>query len=476
MKYLLLTLLVLITIGCSNSISSNKLNNLAFDDRSTAVYLINYSYSTLKLYDSHLDGGEWKIKPPDNIPFNTTVHMATQSNAWLTGAGGWVKYKADDGTILKFKWYNPYVGNNSYSEETSNKVYALNRKGSGSGNNASIEWYILNTDKNKNYSAIIMADPQPWRLNTGDPNSETNRQPWLNVNKKVSESILSHKANFHIVNGDLTEYGRAKTYNDYNDIYKKNNTLTLEGLGNHDYANNVGDCTVPEELEFSSDACAISAVLRMYKEINNYGGSVSNYSKDIKAYSGINSVEYIGSLAYSWDYGDVHYVQLHNYPTYQVKLFSQLKRGLLKKVVINKSLDWLENDLVDADSRGKITILNFHDARPSLNDGDSHFIDGSSKEDLDKFKKIIMSHNVKAIFVGHTHQQSFCHTESDAVFGNVPVYTAGALFNGDYYYINVKGKEINVSAYNGITGTPILVKDLGLIGQDGAKDPNCSFK
>lgn len=131
---------------------------------------------------------------------------------------------------------------------------------------------------------------------------------------------------------------------------------------------------------------------------------------------------------------------------------------------ITNSLDWLADDLAKADLRGKDTLINFHDARPASVDGDSHFIDKNHLTELSKFKSIITSHNVKAIFVEHTHQQAYCRAIDDTVFGNIPVYTSGALFNGDYYLINVQGKEISVKAYNGKTGSPVLVKDLGTIG------------
>lgn len=56
-------------------------------------------------------------------------------------------------------------------------------------------------------------------------------------------------------------------------------------------------------------------------------------------------------LACSWDYGDIHYVQLHNYPTCAVKLESWAEA--LYPVARKKSFDWLENDLVAARIRGK---------------------------------------------------------------------------------------------------------------------------
>ncbi|EJF74353.1 hypothetical protein ME7_01491 [Bartonella birtlesii LL-WM9] len=52
--------------------------------------------------------------------------------------------------------------------------------------------------------------------------------------------------------------------------------------------------------------------------------------------------------------------------------------------------------------------------------------------------------------------KSYCRAKNDKVFGNIPVYTAGALLNGDYYLINVKGKSIHVEAYNEEIGKPLI--------------------
>ncbi|WP_375620485.1 MULTISPECIES: metallophosphoesterase [unclassified Bartonella] len=340
-------------------------------------------------------------------------------------------------------------------------------------NDAFMDWSMKEKSLAKNYTAIIMADPQPWRLNSGDANGISNREPWLKINEQVADVIKAHKAAFHIVNGDLTEFGQQKNYDDYTKVYKNLGSPVYEGLGNHDYANNVGNCTDPQEFNFYKDACAINAVLRMVSEIKKYRSQLSHFNADVTEklvpISGGNVRSIRGSLSYSWDYGDVHYVQLHNYPSYTVRLIGQSV-----EVQISKSLDWLKNDLVAADARGKVTIINFHDARAASIDGESFFIRKKNAKDLSVFKSIITSHNVKAIFVGHTHYQSYCRAKNDKVFENIPIYTAGALFNGDYYLIDVKGKTIRVKAYNGEIGKPLLIKDLGVIGKDTQFSASCS--
>ncbi|WP_345117469.1 metallophosphoesterase [Bartonella jaculi] len=444
----------------------------AFDDRSTDVYIVNELTNpptSMILVAKGIERGKWKAGgywgnagPSNIIAPGSAGKAATTSTAWLFGSGGWAKYKVqDDGTLLTFRWYNPYLGLPEYSNTSSKKNYYFERR-EEEGKNARIIWYIKRKSPIKNYSVVITADPQPWRLESGDPNAESNREPWIKANKKVANAIETHAAAFYIINGDLTEYGRPQTYQDYADVYKSIVYPLYEGLGNHDYYNNIRDCTIPIS-NLSKDACAVSAVKRMFQEIRKYSSALPEFNthEANRRFISHNVMRHVikGSLSYSWDYGDIHYVQLQNYPTYTATLYDGQTR-----VIITKALKWLDQDLAAADRRGKVTILNFHDARPYFKDNDSHFLHPQNAKDLAVFKSIIQRHNVKAIFVGHAHGQFSCRARDDKVFGNIPVYTAGALFKGDYYLVNVWGKNIHVKAYNGKTGKPALVKDLGLNG------------
>lgn len=467
----------------------------AFDDRSTDVNIINWltgPTSDMILVDKGInsgwDSGEWKKSPPSIIGFNSAGKMGTTSNAWTHGAGGWVKYKVkNDGAVLTFSWVNPFSGSNGYSVSADPDDYYFAKDGGG-GNNASVKWYVRRKTlpaPQPNYSIIIMADPQPWRLTSGgDPNSDSqNGSEWRDINHNTFKSILTHgDVKFHINNGDLSEYGRNSQYADYSKIYHSSDVFITEGLGNHDYANNVQDCVDYGAWGTSKDGCALSAVAREYSVIQNIKKNLTQISGTafrsdaVRVYEAVGETvmdKYKGSLAYSWDVGDIHYIQLQNYPTYSVSL-SAISLGLAGSAQITDSLNWLADDLDKADLRGKVSLINFHDARPASADGDSHFIDKNNPTALARFKAIITSHNVKAIFAGHTHQQAYCHAKDDAVFGSVPVYTAGALFMGDYYLINVKGKEVKVKAYNGKNGSPVLIKDLGAIGADTTYSETCS--
>ncbi|MEX5752810.1 hypothetical protein AB6H34_19230, partial [Proteus mirabilis] len=48
------------------------------------------------------------------------------------------------------------------------------------------------------------------------------------------------------------------------------------------------------------------------------------------------------------------------------------------------------------------------------------------------------------LYVGHTHYQLYCRYKDSHVYGDIPIYTSGALFEGDDYLIDVKGKYISL--------------------------------
>ena len=44
------------------------------------------------------------------------------------------------------------------------------------------------------------------------------------------------------------------------------------------------------------------------------------------------------------------------------------------------------------------------------------------------------------------------------IFGDVPVYNSGALFKGDYLAVEIRGTELSITVYNGLSGTPQLIE------------------
>ncbi|MDC9620633.1 hypothetical protein PSI22_03030 [Xenorhabdus sp. XENO-7] len=99
-----------------------------------------------------------------------------------------------------------------------------------------------------------MSDSQPFRLDTSSNNPNKDRSKWESFNEVVSSSIKELKNDknfaFGIVNGDITEFGRRDSRDSFDKIYtSKLSSILFIGLGNHDYASNVGGCmTAGEQL------------------------------------------------------------------------------------------------------------------------------------------------------------------------------------------------------------------------------------
>jgi hypothetical protein len=297
----------------------------------------------------------------------------------------------------------------------------------------------------ESFKFIVGADPQPWRLDSGDPNSSSNRGPWKAATEPTYQSMRPLGATFAIINGDMTEYGRNDTWSDTESAFAKAGIPVLFGLGNHDYANNVHDCT--DGHNSWKDNCAITSLTNLFQRYeypnmpSNYGGvsGLNVVNRDISYTVSNSDWKYVvkGSLAYSFEYRDIHFVQLNLCPTYEVKL-----ENANYEVAITKSIDWAKKDVASAKNRGKRIILNYH-IYSDGNDEPSHcWLDNSG---------IQLENQADAVFTGHTHTTSF----NDLRFGGAPHLTAGAIFHGDYFLVETGKSGMMITAYNGKSGTPV---------------------
>ena len=311
-------------------------------------------------------------------------------------------------------------------------------------------YFIRTMSAQDTFNFIVGADPQAWRLDSGDPNSSQNEDPWKGIAGQTYQSMRSLGAKFAIIDGDMTEYGRSETWKDSKDAFSKAGIPILYGLGNHDYANNVNDCA--DGFNTFYDNCALNSVNNLYTEIlSQLANKYQNYGRNFDGLSGLNLVRadvtydvdsdefldrFRGSLAYSFEYGGVHFIQLNYCPTYKVNL----KNGSFE-AFINDSLNWLTDDINAALYSGYKIVLNYHDATSDH--------DQDQCRPSDKFLDLVKK--VDVVFSGHTHVTNI----NDANIQGVPHMTAGAIFRGDYYLVSVSSSGMTVTAYNGKTGTAI---------------------
>lgn len=295
------------------------------------------------------------------------------------------------------------------------------------------------------FTFAVMADTQAFRLQSGgNPNSDSmNGAEWRRINRNLVASLNKIPGvAFGIINGDITEFGRNDSWENVISIYFRLKFPFYIGLGNHDYANNVNDCwTAPES---TWDGCAVNSIKKMESfpwlallmvDVN------SHFSMD---WNKIGSYYKRGSLAYSWDYKGVHFVQLHNHPSYKVKL----KGGFQTTTYdILPSITWLADDLRRARLRGvKDIIINFH----QYGDQFAAQTDDYAKS---QFRAIMQTYQPLAVFVGHYHEFNRDPSNYDW-FGNTTVYTTSAAFRGQYHLVAYDNGKLTVTEVDGSSRQP----------------------
>lgn len=255
-----------------------------------------------------------------------------------------------------------------------------------------------------------------------------------------------------IINGDLTQYFHPHEF----DLFEKYYVLESNaphtdvlryplflGLGNHDYANNLNDCWWPrgEYLLSFTNGCAQRAV--------DYIRSIISCKKYSSFPRGVLESFDNGSLAYSWNYEGYHFIQLHNYPSYQARPLG-----------ISKSMEWLKGDLRRATMDGRKIIINLHDLSDSFQ--------GIEREE---FSEILEQANVVAIFCGHIINGRNLGFQQR--FGSVPVFRGGhggEVNRKRFLLVQFAPKYLRVLVISTFNGKPNIEK-----GPEGVFDKTIVF-
>ena len=319
--------------------------------------------------------------------------------------------------------------------------------------NNPVEWEITPVPTD-NFSMIIASDPQ-WAWTSKTDNGSTSQTDsdreseatTLNKNHVKSMNYLINQGNINgvIINGDLTAYGHSNEFDKFKDIYEGLSKPMYLGLGNHDYGNNVDDT-------YENNA-ANRMVNYMVEHIKSNG--CTNYDFRVSDSYEFPSIETttIGSLSYSWDIGNIHFVQLQNYPIYKRDWSNYVTIGAAKTrtVKITSALNWLKSDLAKARNAGKIIVLNFHDS-------DDHWEDYYSSTDVttlsNDFQSILSTYNVAAVFVGHYHKRLGKKTppRRSTMYGSTPVFYCGSASQSKYLLVDFNGNQMTVSHVSSANG------------------------
>lgn len=217
-----------------------------------------------------------------------------------------------------------------------------------------------------------------------------------------------------IITGDLTDNGSADSWNIFTSLYGLNGEKELNypvfgGFGNHD-----GPVDGPVR------------------------SGIRKRNKKRKTITAVSD----NGLHYSWDWNDIHLVNLNSYPSakwdstcswchYFDKSFREPQ----------KSLPFLEKDLAKSIGQSnRPVILNFHYG----------FYEWGfkwwTKAERDAFYKVIQPYNILAIFYGHSHA-----VQMDRWRG-IPVYCVGSTQKekraGEFMVVRITDQQMTVMERN----------------------------
>ena len=181
----------------------------------------------------------------------------------------------------------------------------------------------------------------------------------------------SIRPNTLVMNGDLTAYFHPSQVQDYKTSYHSDIhglEFYFPSLGNHDY-DHLGGGRYNMDQWWGPPSCNSAHAIAYIK---------SGLCGNIPKFQPQRIVRYhAGSLAYSWEEQNFHFVHLHYYSTYENA-----------KIGLSSSLQWLEQDLRLANEANLTSIIFVH-AAEGMNP---------------TMEKVLANKNVAAIFAGHTHR------------------------------------------------------------------------
>lgn len=289
----------------------------------------------------------------------------------------------------------------------------------------------------ESFSMIVSSDPQyPWYDGIFPPGLETEDQVKQNAHRQITEQYESmnrlaqqrHAAGDRfpimgvLINGDLTAFGHDWQMDTYKDLHRLLTLPSYPSLGNHDYSNNVDDSY--------NNNCATRMVGYMYDWLKLHAGML-NYDFDERSYYKFPElrVDYSGSLAYSFNVGKVHFVQLQNFPSYTDDWNSWNAASARRDYYyIKPSFYWLKNDLAIARNRGDCIIVSLHD-----------YHDNFLEPYVSEFNALMEQYGVSAVFAGHIHAS--CGKVGTIGTSSIPFFRSGAASYQDYLVADIDRAE-----------------------------------
>ena len=285
---------------------------------------------------------------------------------------------------------------------------------------------------------LMSSDPQyPWSCVNGSSDCDDENKATIDNEGQVAamnallRDLGRDRLAGSIINGDLTAFGHDWQFEKYRQFYEQDLKINnYPGLGNHDISNNVDDC--------ARNNCANRMALYLIDQVRSLNPKRFDLSESDTFYKfPSRRKEYRNSLGYSWEIGNVHFVQLNNYPKYERKWDGwNLASARRDHFDLKSAMTWLKTDLDDAHRRGKSIILNYHIP--------TNFYDSD-------FQKMLRDYDVSAIFAGHYHSTNGLYQTLSNFHGSgkdLPVLLSGAAVYNNFMLVRFHGNTLEVQRVN----------------------------
>ena len=265
---------------------------------------------------------------------------------------------------------------------------------------------------------VITSDPQyPWTPHmdgTGPATSDEeafSRQLIEEQYDSINRFAAGRNVAGTFINGDLTAFGHRFQIDYMKGALARLKQPVYLGLGNHDYQNNVNDC--------SDNWCMRQSVYWFLEHMESKSLEAFDVSKRRYFNFPHNIEEVYGSLGWRKSFGGITVIQLNNHASYTAWGSGYAgHRGLGEHINIRPAFRWLEAQLAWARERGQAIVLMMH------------------KPNVGEIAALAKQYEVDAIFAGHYHGSIECRLDTSI---NAPLCFSGAASQRTYLVLEDVG-------------------------------------
>ncbi|RPD36868.1 hypothetical protein C0030_005740 [Candidatus Liberibacter solanacearum] len=303
-----------------------------------------------------------------------------------------------------------------------------------------------------------------------NPRSNVVNSGWDFIHRRTVNAINSiiedKNIAYMIINGSMTSYDHSyysAEIRQFNNVYASLNVPIFRSIGTRDYVDNNYQCIDNEVLNngvLTIHSCSFAALNDLsWRIINEYSAKLPEINYDVKRWKEgmiIHTHHIKGSLAYTWNDKNIHFVQLNNslfYMDHYRSLVGSIDCQVESMITLNGVTSlWFQRDLEKARKENKAIIL---------------FVDNidkyrSSSTQRHEFKNLVARYKIAAIFgKGPDRRAEFFYDNNHVTkFYN----TETTLHHsGDFMLLENRGHSLDVSIYNTSTGRATLAKKMSSI-------------